>query len=212
MKEIFINIIIGILFLLFFISLGLIIVINFEGLYIFDINLLKIPESSGMNYDEILKNYKTLIEYCSPFFKGELVFPTLSSSKEGLQHFVEVKRIFTVFYYLLPITFVMLLISIIYKKKRKDYKYLFKSAIICIFLPITVIVSMLVNFDDFFIIFHKMFFRNDFWLFDRETDPIINILPDTYFMHCAFFIAGVIIIGSISLIIIYFILKKHKYY
>ena len=43
---------------------------------------------------------------------------------------------------------------------------------------------MLIGFDQFFIAFHGLFFNNDAWLFNPLTDPIINALPEAYFMHC----------------------------
>jgi len=56
---------------------------------------------------------------------------------------------------------------------------------------------MAVDFNDFFIDFHKILFRNNDWLFDPSLDPIITALPDTFFLHCfimafALFEAGLI--------------------
>lgn len=38
-----------------------------------------------------------------------------------------------------------------------------------------------VNWEAVFIMFHKIMFRNDYWLFDEALDPVITILPDTFF-------------------------------
>ena len=58
---------------------------------------------------------------------------------------------------------------------------------------------MLIGFDQFFIAFHGLFFNNDAWLFNPLTDPIINALPEAYFMHCfiLFFVLleGLFLIG-----------------
>jgi integral membrane protein (TIGR01906 family) len=43
---------------------------------------------------------------------------------------------------------------------------------------------MFVGFDTFFIKFHELFFSNDDWLFNPATDPIINVLPEQFFMYC----------------------------
>ena len=42
---------------------------------------------------------------------------------------------------------------------------------------------MMMGFDRFFILFHETFFNNDDWLFNPATDPIINVLPEQFFMH-----------------------------
>lgn len=36
------------------------------------------------------------------------------------------------------------------------------------------------DFNNAFIIFHKLVFRNDFWIFDYHSDPVIRILPETF--------------------------------
>jgi integral membrane protein (TIGR01906 family) len=40
-------------------------------------------------------------------------------------------------------------------------------------------------------------FRNDYWIFDEATDPVIMILPDAFFLHCAVMIILLILIGSL---------------
>ncbi len=67
------------------------------------------------------------------------------------------------------------------------------------FLPVLFGFFMLIGFDQFFIAFHGLFFNNDAWLFNPLTDPIINALPEAYFMHCfiLFFVLleGLFLIG-----------------
>ncbi|GMA47726.1 integral membrane protein [Tetragenococcus muriaticus PMC-11-5] len=53
--------------------------------------------------------------------------------------------------------------------------------------PVVLLALMAVGFDQFFITFHEVFFTNEDWLFDPATDPIINVLPEQYFMHCFLF-------------------------
>ena len=50
------------------------------------------------------------------------------------------------------------------------------------------------NWDLAFVLMHKILFRNDFWIFDAQTDPIIKILPDTFFMHCGILIMALLVI------------------
>ena len=83
---------------MFFISFAVIFTVNFRPLYYYDIDYLQISEYSSYDKEVIIRNYDALIDYNSPFYKGELKFPDLTSSKEGLQHFVEVKNIFVAFY------------------------------------------------------------------------------------------------------------------
>lgn len=207
----FTNILIGILFSLFLISAGLFLSINFRALYYFDIHYLNIIETSGFDKATILANYNALIDYCSPFYTGKLVFPTFPASPSGLYHFEEVKKIFNYFFYIGIISFSILVPTIIFKYKKKDTSFLKVSSIVSIVLPAIVGIGCAINFDRAFVIFHKVFFRNDYWLFDPVTDPVITILPDTYFLHCAIVIIIFVIIGSIILYSLgHYFSKNHK--
>ena len=202
------NIGIGVLFFIFFATLGTVLVINFGALYRFDVKHLNIEAISGYSYDVIMENYNALIAYCSPFFFGKLEFPTLPASASGLSHFAEVKIIFNGCYILMGLSFILLCIFIIRKRKHHDFHYLKTASITSILIPILIGLGMSINFDKVFVIFHKIFFRNDDWLFDPATDPVITILPEDYFMHCAIVIVAVVILGSLALYLAYLIHKK----
>lgn len=202
------NILIGLVFTLFFISIGVIFAVNFRPLYYFDIDYLNIPENSGYDKELIRKNYDVLIDYNSPFYQGNLSFPDLQSSPQGLQHFEEVKDIFVAFYYLALITLIACILIIIYKNKKKDNKYLLTSSITVVILPILLSLIVAINFDKVFTLFHKVFFRNDYWIFIPQFDPIINILPQTFFLHSLILILIVILFGSLSLFITYKIKQR----
>lgn len=202
------NIGIGILFFIFFATLGTVMVINCGALYRFDVKHLNIEATSGYSYDVIMDNYNALIAYCSPFFFGTLKFPSMAASESGLSHFAEVKVIFNGCYVLLALSFILLCIIIFRKYKRKDYSYLKTASITSIVFPVLVGLAMSINFDKAFVIFHKLFFRNDDWLFNPATDPVITILPEAYFMHCAIFIVSIVILGSLALLLAYKLCKK----
>ncbi len=40
---------------------------------------------------------------------------------------------------------------------------------------------VMLDFNDVFIIFHELLFQNRDWIFDPRQDPVINVLPDQYF-------------------------------
>ena len=204
------DLLIGILFTLLFISVAVVVTINFKPLYYMDIDLLNIEATSGFDKAEIIQNYNGLIDYCSPFFTGELKFPTLEASQNGLQHFVEVKNLFIGFYFLGALTLILGIIIIIQKAKFRDYSYLLVSAITAIVLPLLLGIYMTVDFERAFILFHKLFFKNDYWIFDPITDPVILILPDQYFMHCAFLIILIILLFSAVFMGIYFWKRNHS--
>ncbi len=199
----------GIIFTLLFISIAVVITVNFRPLYYMDIKLLNIEATSGLDKETIRENYDALIDYSSPFFRGDLRFPSLAASENGLTHFAEVKDIFTAFYIIAAITLVLGIVIIIYKAKNRDYSYLLTSAVTAIVLPLLLALYMAVDFDRAFVIFHKIFFRNDYWLFDPATDPVITILPDTFFMHSAIMIIVIVLLFCLTFILFYIRTKRH---
>jgi len=84
------------------------------------------------------------------------------------------------------------------------------SSLTVILLPSLVGAAVALNFDAAFVIFHQLFFKNDFWLFDPATDPIILLLPDTFFLHCAVIIVLIVLLGALSLFLISRFLKTRN--
>lgn len=69
---------------------------------------------------------------------------------------------------------------------KADLKYMLPRAFLLAFGVIgglTVIIGILfaTDFTKYFTIFHEMFFTNDLWVFDPETDYMIRMLPEGFF-------------------------------
>ncbi|HHT88663.1 MAG TPA: TIGR01906 family membrane protein [Clostridiales bacterium] len=201
---------IGFVFTILFLSLGVVFTVNFRPLYYLDVKLLNIPEISGYPKEIIIENYNALIDYSSPFYKGDLIFPSLEASSSGIQHFKEVKEIFIYFYLLSAVSLIAATAIIIYKSRKRDFNYLAVSSITAVILPVIAGLLVSIDFDTTFLIFHRLFFDNDYWLFDPITDPVINILPSAFFLHCAILIIAVILLGSLVMYLVYLHLKKHS--
>lgn len=206
------NLLIGILFTLFFASLSTGILLNFRPLYYWDISHLGISGAAGLTDVQIRNNYDALIDYNSPFFFGSLEFPDLPSSEEGLIHFTEVKQIFMTLFLVGTISLILLFLLLRRKKHAAaPPTYLRTAALTTILLPLAAGLAVALNFDKAFVAFHKLFFRNDYWLFDYETDPIILLLPDTFFLQCAAGIILLMLLGSAILFILYFIRRPRSH-
>lgn len=67
---------------------------------------------------------------------------------------------------------------------------------------------IVVNFEGSFVLFHKIMFNNDYWIFDPNLDPVINILPEEFFFHAGLMILILIIIASLTNYLIYRFLKS----
>lgn len=196
------NILISLCLALFIISASVTITLNFRPLYYHDISSLKIEETSGFSKKVIRENYDALIDYNQFFYSGKLKL-TLPMSREGKIHFEEVKRIFVGIEYLCVITLILSCFLIKRKIRSRNIDFLRSASIITVLLPVIVGILCAVNWDAAFTLFHEIMFRNDYWIFDEATDPVIMILPDAFFFHYAFFfhcavmIILLILIGSL---------------
>ena len=206
MKKIF-TVLLSIALSLFLISISVKATLAFRPLYYFDIDNLNIASDYKMPKEEIIKNYNILIDYIQDKKITKLNMPSFPTSKEGEIHFIEVKNIFMKFNTLLYVTGIISLLGIILKLKDRNLSFLKWSSIGLIAIPLILSVPFAINFDKSFTAFHKIFFNNDYWEFDPVKDPIINVLPQEFFLHCAIVILALIALFSI---ILYFIYRKNK--
>lgn len=182
----------------------------FRPLYYHDMEVLEIAEYTGLSEEEIRENYDVLIDYNMAWKDGELKFPTLPMSETGKIHFEEVKEIFDIFKYLAVFGSILGIVGIVFMAKMKEYRYLKMTAMVSCGLPVILGILVALFWDKVFVIFHKLFFNNDYWIFDYRTDPIILLLPDEFFMHCALLIFGGVLLGAVVCLISYLLLRKRE--
>lgn len=206
MKKL-ITIILSLALSIFLISLAVKGTLAFRQLYFYDLDHLNIARDYGMKKEEIMKNYNILIDYIQDKKIAKLSMPSFKMSREGEIHFKEVKDIFMKFNTLMYVCGVLSLIGIIYMTKIKNFLFLKFSSIMLIVMPVALSIPFAINFDKSFTAFHKLFFTNDYWEFDPVRDPIINVLPQEFFFHCAVMILALIALFSF---ILYFIYRKTK--
>ena len=162
---------------------------------------LGLPEIAGLSEKELLENYNALIDYNSVFFAKPLEFPTLPISESGRIHFEEVKAIFSVFQIALLVSAALAAPCCFYLLKKRRYRFLTLGGILALAIPALVIcVIFVAGWDRFFVLFHELFFDNEFWVFDARTDPVILILPDEFFLNCLKRIVAAIVCSAALLI------------
>ena len=71
------------------------------------------------------------------------------------------------------------------------------------------------DFNQYFIMFHHIFFNNDLWMLNPDPDLLINIVPEPFFMDTAARIAmtygiSVLAVFAICFIILYYYRKKQE--
>ncbi len=203
------GILLGLSALLFSTALGLGVICVSNQPFVRDITALRMPETTGLPADVIFRNYRAVIDFLSPFSKKEFSLPDLAWSPSGASHFADVKVVFTGFYIAGLIGFLVCLFFVLRAINRRLHRgTLAISAVTTIALPAVFLAAMAIDFDRTFVAFHHIFFNNMDWIFDPAVDPVINIMPGEYFLHCAFFLGAFWIIAAALQFIAHILLKR----
>lgn len=191
------DIFLAIMLMIFIISFAVVFTVFFKPLYYFDINYLSIDQISGLDAETIKENYRILINYQSIFYQGTLNLPDFVMSDSGRIHFEEVKRIFEAIQVMMVISGLISIPMTIKKIKEKEYRFLRLTGLITVIVPTVLGFLAALDFERAFVLFHQIVFRNDYWIFDYRTDPVITILPETFFMHCFMLIVVIVCLLAI---------------
>lgn len=202
------NIGLGFAIFLFIISFAVVFTLNFTPLYDYTVDSVDLAGSTGYSEEMIKGNYATLIEYNSILYDGTLDLDGFAMSDEGRIHFEEVKDIFELIQIILIISTILVAVGLYYKIKRREYGFMPLAGICTIVIPSVMGLMIASNWTWFFIKFHEIAFDNDYWIFNPTTDPIITILPDTFFMYTAIMVVSIILLLSIEILVAWFVIKR----
>ncbi len=194
-----------VLFMLTF-SIGLPIYCRF--LYYIQINTLNLPEKTGWSYAEIKQAYDNCLNFCTLPNVEFSTYPLKWTENEAA-HFADCKVLFNLnFWVLLSSGIITLALTVLNRLKvitlyrPFGHRAYLMSAVIAIALPVIIIfLVLIVGFDKAFTVFHSIFFPGKTnWVFYPETEQIIQVMPEQFFMNCAIVIACGLIAFSVALI------------
>lgn len=147
--------------------------------------------SHALTERTIQKNYEGLIRYCLDPGHNTLAFRGLTQSRPALTHFAEVKVIFQIILWTGLACLLLSFIVGVRAYKKRDLRFLSWTFRLSLTLPFLLSLPLVFFFDRAFVLFHRLAFSNDYWIFDPATDPIINYLPETFFQNMVFLIVGI---------------------
>jgi len=168
--------------IMFVVSGGALLTIHNRPLYQFVLHRENLGARVGLTNDVVLKNYDLLMDFMNNPFKQELSLPNFPFSPSGEQHMVEVRVLFIFAMVMFVISAVLAVWYWLKMRKEKTFWKLINLAKVSMVVPIVLGFLSIFMFDEFFVWFHELFFNNDYWLFDARTDPIILVLPESYFL------------------------------
>ncbi len=174
-----------------------------------------IPKVTGIEMKNLMVITKEMLDYLKGSREDLIIFSQVNGKTEQvfeereILHMVDVKKLFTKGYNIRNIMIVVLIVSlgwlVIFQRKS-----LGKALIITSLWPVILMgilgVLMYVDFNKYFTYFHKIFFTNDLWLLDPNTDILIQMLPLEFFSSMAykillFFVAELLLTLIIGIIL-----------
>ncbi len=187
--------------------------------YKYEYNKLDVARSINISPDSLLSVTSHMLDYLRGKEENLNIRVVVGGqereffNEREIAHMVDVKDLFIIgikarntLVGLLFATFILLALLNNKKIVFAVYRNVLSGFIIAV-AALTVIVS--INFDRAFRIFHKIFFTNDLWILDPNTDLLINIVPLNFFIDIATYILAVftfLILGALA--ISWFCLKK----
>ena len=158
-----------------------------------------LEQSTGLSGLEIRTAFDEMMDYC--IGTGEFSTGTLAWSVSGKSHFSDVRTLFHLDLTVLALSAGGLIILLLTAKLglwRPRTLWgggpLFWTGMGISALLFAAGGLVALDFDRAFTLFHALFFPGkDNWLFDPNTDQIIIILPQAFFLHCAVLILAVLL-------------------
>lgn len=217
------------LYFLLGLSLSLFILTTSIHIKSFDINYYmnsfkenNIEAATNMDEENLRHVAKDFIKYLkddrakldtTAVIKGEL--RPVYGEREIL-HMIDVKALFKLSQWIKVISAIVAIGSllILFKIKALNSSYLGKTLMITVGINLSLLLILVLliqsDFTQYFTYFHEIFFSNDLWLLDPETEVLIQMMPEIFFIKAAIGIGLYYGAALLLMMIIGFLLYKRK--
>lgn len=171
-----------------------------------------IPETIGIEKDELMGVTVELLDYMRGRREDLVVHATVNGvereffSEIEIRHMVDVLHLYEAGFLIRNISFWMLLLIILIMAFFKIPILLMLARccreIVVGFLILTGILAGVIiwDFDRAFVVFHLLFFDNDYWILDPGVDLLINMVPQIFFVEISVFIGLLMLVFSAIII------------
>lgn len=188
-------------FYLWALSGTIIVTINAVWLYWLNVQWQDLGKLVNLSAGRLMTNYFQLLAYLNFPWIPKLKMMDFTDSTSALIHFADVKNLFM----LTDVVFIITSVTTFFfwrrlKRQQQLWRFILPMQT-ALWVPPVIAAVMAVNFDQFFVLFHKLLFRNNDWLFDPLYDRIIIVLPDTFFLQC-FVLAILVLEGWFAMYLI----------
>ena len=208
------SVLLSLVLALLVLSFSISVPILFRPFYYIQIKTLDLPERTGWSEEVIREAYDQVLDYCvlgKPFGTGQLAW-----SESGYSHFADVRGLFLLDFWVLGITAALCALLLVLRLWKK---WVFRPLLghgpgfwagVCTGGVILVVAGLAaLDFNRAFVVFHAIFFPGkDNWIFDENTDQIIQVMPKEFFCNCAILIGVALLTCCTALILADLIRRK----
>ena len=173
-----------------------------------------IPESIGIDEEELMHVTTELLDYMRGRRPDLVIYATVSGverqffSDIEIRHMVDVYELYRVGFIIRNISFWLLALLILgmayFKVRILDLLARCCREVVTGFLMLLAILAGVIvwDFDRAFVMFHLIFFDNEYWLLDPTVDLLINMVPLVFFIEISIIVGALLLIFSALVIIV----------
>jgi len=184
-----------------------------------------IPEQIQVPKDELMAVTERLLAYMKGKAPDLVIEAGVAGerreffNKREKDHMIDVKNLISVVSALRVAAATVIAASfLILKVMGVKFLKTFALAVNYVFIGFVLMVAGLtaiiaLNFEKAFVIFHEIFFDNDLWILNPDTDLLVNIVPTGFFMDisaviCAIFLGLCFFVITVSIVYTKFITNR----
>lgn len=173
----------------------------------------QVGEEVGVEIDDLMDVTEQMMAYLKGNRKNLIIYTTIDG-KGKMEFFndtekAHMKDVRDLFVGAIRLRYLMLALILaggffLYKKKQDIRRIMARSieigVVVTAFIAGILVCLISLDFSEAFVKFHEIFFTNELWLLDANTDRLVNIVPEGFFVDTAIRIG--VIFGSILLAIL----------
>lgn len=182
--------------------------------YYLQIGSLGVCEATGLDAQTVREAYDDVLDYLTvpgkPFQTG-----VFRHSAEGAAHFADCKVLFMLNTAVLLASAVAVAVLVWLHKRRRitlhrpfgmSASVLSAGTVLVIFGVLGLLMAL--DFEAAFEAFHRVLFPGkDNWQFSIRKDPIVRILPETFFLRCGILIVVTLMVICVTVIVVQIVRK-----
>ena len=184
---------------------------------------MELASDIGVSKKDLNQSIRLLLDYLDDKrddIKGHITWHGVSQetfNEKETSHMVDVKVLYQNALKVAKMAFIILGLVVLYfylNDKTLMFAYLSKGFLMAMFTFILMLVFfgfwILTDFTSFWTWFHTIFFSNQLWLLDPNTDFMICMLPETIFykLELACVVKVICVMALASVLAIYYMVKK----